>query len=613
MPAPSRHVYVLALTFVIANAWSASAQTLGVFRWQMLPYCNVVSFTVSQNGGIYTLDGTDDQCGSAPAAATGEAFLRSGAEVGLGFTIVAVPGGIPVHVDATISLAGLNGTWRDSAGRQGGLALTVGPAPFGDPRPVTGLGRGAVDSAQVQLRVTGTCPGQAVSAVNADGTVTCSAGGLGDITSVAPGQGLTGGGLSGDVTLAVNPAVTQLRVAGTCPAGQAVRVVNQDGTVTCSAAGAGDITSVFAGLGLTGGGPTGDVGLAVDFGGSGSAVTAARSDHNHQAPGVDNTAVGPFTLVSLTTGQRNSAFGRAALFSVTTGNGNTAAGFQALNSVSTGNENTAIGERALLGLATGSANTAIGHAALGLESSGADNVAVGWGAMGWHTSGGGNTALGRAALGNLPAGGLNTAVGYGALINLTTGSSNTAIGQGAGGNVTTGGNNLYIANEGVGAESDTIRIGSGLFGHTKMFLAATRGVQTGINNAAFVMIDSNGQLGTISSSRRTKDNIADLGPVSRAIFDLRPVRFTYKQPFADGSTPIQYGLIAEEVAEVLPELVAYGNDGEPETVKYHVLPTLLLAEVQRLEQERAAQARELAELRTLVEQLRQQLATPRER
>jgi hypothetical protein len=213
-----------------------------------------------------------------------------------------------------------------------------------------------------------------------------------------------------------------------------------------------------------------------------------------------------------------------------------------------------------------------------------------------------NTAVGDSALFNLPTGGFNTAVGQGALAALTTGSANTAIGQGAGANVTTGGGNLYLANEGVDGENSTIRVGSGL-GHTRLFLAATRGVQTGINNAAFVMIDSNGQLGTVSSSRRTKDHIEDLGAVSRAIFDLRPVRFTYRQPYTDGSTPVQYGLIAEEVAEVLPELVAYGNDGEPETVKYHVLPTLLLAEVQRLERERAAQARELAEIRALVREL----------
>jgi hypothetical protein len=106
--------------------------------------------------------------------------------------------------------------------------------------------------------------------------------------------------------------------------------------------------------------------------------------------------------------------------------------------------------------------------------------------------------------------------------------------------------------------------------------------------------------------------------VSRKVLDLRPVQFTYKAPFADGSTPLQYGLIAEEVEAVLPALVAYGRNGRPETVKYHVLPTLLLAELQRLERERAkadaervqlatqiaTQAQAIGELRALVERLR---------
>jgi hypothetical protein len=111
----------------------------------------------------------------------------------------------------------------------------------------------------------------------------------------------------------------------------------------------------------------------------------------------------------------------------------------------------------------------------------------------------------------------------------------------------------------------------------------------------------------VSSSRRGKEHIEDLGLASRKILDLRPVQFTYKEPFADGSTPIQYGLIAEEVAQVLPELVVHGREGQVETVKYHVLPTLVLAEVQRLERERTKHAEEIAALRAMVDELTHRL------
>jgi hypothetical protein len=188
----------------------------------------------------------------------------------------------------------------------------------------------------------------------------------------------------------------------------------------------------------------------------------------------------------------------------------------------------------------------------------------------------------------------NTAVGYGTLLASTAGSNNIAIGFGAGAVLESGTNNVYIqANAATAAEAGTLRIGSAI---TRAFIGGIRGVTTDTADAIAVMIDSNGQLGTVSSSRRTKDNIQDLGEVSRAIFNLRPVQFTYKQTFADGSAPVQYGLIAEEVAEVMPELVAHGKDGQIETVKYHILPTLLLAEVQRLERERAALAQDRDDL-----------------
>ena len=116
-----------------------------------------------------------------------------------------------------------------------------------------------------------------------------------------------------------------------------------------------------------------------------------------------------------------------------------------------------------------------------------------------------------------------------------------------------------------------------------------RGITTNLNNAVPVLIDDNGQLGTVSSSRRFKEDIADMGATSRDLMRLRPVTFRYKQPFADGTKPIQYGLIAEEVAEVYPDLVAHSADGQIETVKYQVLDSMLLNEAQRQQAEIAAQ------------------------
>jgi hypothetical protein len=114
-----------------------------------------------------------------------------------------------------------------------------------------------------------------------------------------------------------------------------------------------------------------------------------------------------------------------------------------------------------------------------------------------------------------------------------------------------------------------------------VFPNGVRGVTTGSGDAVNVVIDSNGQLGTISSSRRFKEDIHDMGDASRGLMRLRPVTFRYKKPFDDGSKPIQYGLIAEEVAEVYPDLVAHSADGQIETVKYQVVEAMLLNEVQQ--------------------------------
>src|SRR5262249_44065696 len=126
-------------------------------------------------------------------------------------------------------------------------------------------------------------------------------------------------------------------------------------------------------------------------------------------------------------------------------------------------------------------------------------------------------------------------------------------------------------------ESNTIRIGTT---NTRTFIAGIHGVATGLPGAA-VVVDANGQLGTMSSSRRFKEDIQDMGDASSDILKLRPVTFRYRQPQDDGSHPLQYGLVAEEVAEVNPGLVQFDKEGQPQTVLYHVLPTLLLNEVQK--------------------------------
>ena len=240
----------------------------------------------------------------------------------------------------------------------------------------------------------------------------------------------------------------------------------------------------------------------------------------------------------------------------------------------------------------------VGYGALGNAPAIFGNTALGNFALGATTAGQYNTAVGAYALSAIN-GNNNTAVGYIALANVLTGVHNIGIGYVAGVNLgSDNSHNIMIANAGSNADNGVIRIGQIGF-HTSFFVGGVRGVTTAQNNAVPVMIDSEGQLGTISSSRRFKEDIHDMGDASRGLLRLRPVTYRYIKPFGDGSKPIQYGLIAEEVAEVYPDLVARSADGRIETVKYQVLDAMLLNEVQR--QQADMRALEI-HIRTVIEQ-----------
>jgi hypothetical protein len=278
------------------------------------------------------------------------------------------------------------------------------------------------------------------------------------------------------------------------------------------------------------------------------------------------------------TGTLNTAFG-GGLYSNTTGTQDTAVGQGALFYNTTGSYNTAVGQGALQSNTTGQNNTATGLA-LNSNTTGNDNTATGVAALFRNTTGSDNSAFGGGALNQNTTGVQNTALGSGALNFSTTGSNNIAIGSGAANGVAIGNsNNIHLGSRGSNSDSGVIRIGSGQ--QTSFFVSGVRGVTTGSNDAIPVVIDSSGQLGTVSSSRRFKEDVRDMGEASSGLLQLRPVTFHYKQTFADGSNPIQYGLIAEEVAAIYPELVAYSADRKIESVKYQVLDSMLLNELQK--------------------------------
>jgi hypothetical protein len=262
--------------------------------------------------------------------------------------------------------------------------------------------------------------------------------------------------------------------------------------------------------------------------------------------------------------------------------GSTSVGTAALANVGSPN-NLAVGASALRANVTGGSNAAIGSGALTANSTGSQNVAVGANALSVSVEGSGNTGVGTGALGAL-----------------ASGSSNTAIGANAGSSVAAGDRNIYLGHDGLPGDSGVIRIGDASQTATYVAGVRTSAVSAGIG----VVVGPDGKLGTLVSSRRFKDEITAIETSLDSFMRLRPVTFRYRSSRNARLNPLQYGLIAEEVAAVLPELVAYDSDGQPLTVYYQFLAPILLDRVQQ-------QRRTVEALTEMVRELERQLTTSR--
>jgi hypothetical protein len=368
--------------------------------------------------------------------------------------------------------------------------------------------------------------------------------------------------------------------------------------------------------------------------------TTAAGDHALQALtlGLGNTAIGTFSLFSVTTGNfntavgagsldlntadSNTATGAAALLFNTTGTENTASGTAALEfndsgdhntangafalfSNTIGTQNTANGAKALYSNTVGGQNTATGYEALYHNTtvdgiSGGDNTANGFDALFHNTNGNNNTAIGAFALTSNTSGGNNTAIGGNALQGNTTGLENIALGFLAGINVTTAGHVICIGADGNNLDNSCY-IG-------QIFDATSA-------NGVAVLINSNGRLGTMTSSARFKEDINPMNHASDALYALKPITFRYKKKVdPEGTSAMQFGLVAEDVERVNPDLVVRDKEGKPYSVRYEAVNAMLLNEflkehrkVQELEANAAQQQRQIEALTSGLQRVSAQL------
>lgn len=373
--------------------------------------------------------------------------------------------------------------------------------------------------------------------VNANGTTPLPVGQGGTSTTSVTTFALLKGDAAGHVSSLPAGTDGQLPIGSTAAdpvmatltAGSGITIMNGAGSITISASGGG------GGIGTL----DGDTGSA-----TGSTVSIATG--GNCGGSVSFTAASATVSLNVTDSLNNTFIGK------TSGN----------NTVS-GGQNVGVGLQSLLSITTGSAN-----------------VAVGVGTMVSLNGGANNNAVGNSAQQSVTTGQLNTSMGDTSLGSLQTGNQNTAFGYQAGSNYTTESSNICIGNAGLPADANVTRIGTegtGLGQQSRCFIAGIANA-TVIGSAVLVDVTT-GQLGLAVSSEKFKHNIKDMDDKSDAIMQLRPVTFSYK---SDPSNSMQYGLIAEEVANHMPHIVTYDAYGHPYTIRYHEIPVILLNELQKL-------------------------------